>query len=260
MTNPDPSVAAARAAEQRLTVPVPGRFLTASGYQVDVREVLERGDRDRVMWYEIAAMAEALLRAADAVGEPSEDQWQAAAAAYESVFEVTIDSFDDGSSMRPIRIQSLKAAAPHLFAAQAQEVARLEAALGRIVSQHAAELTALRQQLAEEHGLPGWWPLSNDDMPDREWTNIEHLRNQLWLANDAAAQTEQQLAESREHAIAMAEQATVMVTPADLAEAVRSAREAALAAMDEVHDAALLLDLVLDKAEAEKARLLRGNS
>lgn len=61
-----------------------------------------------------------------------------------------------------------------------------------------ADLTALRQQLAEEHGLPGWWPLSNDAMPDREWTNIEHLRNQLWLANDAAAQTEAQLAEARE--------------------------------------------------------------
>lgn len=56
----------------------------------------------------------------------------------------------------------------------------------------------LRQQLAEQHGLPGWWPLTNDEMPDREWTNIEHLRNQLWLANDAAEQLGALLAEARE--------------------------------------------------------------
>lgn len=173
--------------------------------------------------------------AADAVGEPSEDVQAAAVnAGILALYRLRDQNADTGP--RPIAAAVIDAATPILRAAQAQEVARLEqenkimheafahqhtewAALRQRLErlqamnfllltesdaeeqadhERAVELESLRHQLAEEHGLPGWWPLSNDDMPDREWTNIEHLRNQLWLANDAAAQTEQQLAEARE--------------------------------------------------------------
>lgn len=163
MSEPSPRVAAARAAEKRCLVPTPERFITARGYQVNVAELLARGERDQVAWYEIAAMAEALLRAA-AVGEPSEEAWEAAAEAYKAAYDYTMTHGVETATHRYTgpKVASkaaLQAALPILAAAQAQEVARLREGIaerGRFIEEQTATIESLRQQLAEAREALEW--------------------------------------------------------------------------------------------------------